>query len=140
MGRARSTPGGTSASGFPDPDVVLSVSNQRRHPGAEGGCNTLPDVAQASPGETRTPSVTGTRGDTDGRTRDSGSTGSSSVCKGDGGGTQSRTSGNHRGSGRRRNAQRSRTHRPDSNLPSRHRAEPNNSGFFLALAGMETRV
>ncbi|KAJ1085327.1 hypothetical protein NDU88_005460 [Pleurodeles waltl] len=61
-------PWGTSASGFHDPDVVLSGSNQRRRSGAEGVCNTLLDLAQGSPGKTGTPRETGTRGDMEGTT------------------------------------------------------------------------
>ncbi|KAJ1152198.1 hypothetical protein NDU88_004975 [Pleurodeles waltl] len=56
------------ASDFPDPDVVLSGSHQRQHPGAEGVGKNLPAVAEVSPGETRTPSEKGMRGNAEGTT------------------------------------------------------------------------
>ncbi|KAJ1134742.1 hypothetical protein NDU88_001189 [Pleurodeles waltl] len=45
-------PWGTIASGFPDPDAVLSGSNEQRRLGDDGVFKTLLDVAQGATGET----------------------------------------------------------------------------------------
>ncbi|KAJ1173301.1 hypothetical protein NDU88_005137 [Pleurodeles waltl] len=58
-------PWGTAASGFPDPDAVLSGTNQNRRPGDEGVCNPLLSVARGGTGETRATRETGATGKTE---------------------------------------------------------------------------